>query len=122
MKIRVAITIIMLILYVGLFNLYLFELTRINIRMSKIFYNCLTWGALSFFILDLRAGFVNSYHKQFNLLLFLCVLINGFIITMTHLKWIKGGTDIMFYSFDFSILAITLTIFICEIKYKTFHD
>jgi len=121
MKARIALTIIVLILYVGLFNVYLFELTRINIGTSKIFYNCLTFSAITFFLLDLKCGFVNSYHKQLNLLLILCVLVNYLIIIATHAMWITD-TDNMFYAFNISVFVITLTIFICEWKYKTLRD
>lgn len=120
MKLRIGITISVLILYVGLFNLYLYELTRINIGTSKIFYNCLTFFAVSFFVVDLKAGFINSYHKQFNLLIILCVLVNYILIIFTHTQWIKS-TDSLFYSFNSSVFAITLTIFFCEIKYRTFR-
>lgn len=110
----------MLILYVGLFNLYIYDLTRIEISISKMFYSGLTGLTLLFFIADLKAGFVNGYHKQFNLLLFLCVIINNGIIFCTH-----GGLPkpkIMFYAFNLSVFAITLTIFVCGWKYKTFRD
>lgn len=123
MKARIAITIIAVILYVGLFNIYWYELTRINIRMSKMFYYALTSFSLTFFIADLKAGFVNSYHKQFNLLLFFCILINTYLIFATHAHWIPDErTNAMYYAFNLSVFFITLTIFICELKYKTFRD
>lgn len=123
MKIRVAITIIVLILYVGLFNLYIYDLTRVDIKTSKLFYNYLTFGGLLFFLLDIKAGFVNEYHKQFNLLLVLCILINYIIIILVHSEVLSSkNTWPIFYSFDLSVFAITLTIFICEIRYKTFND
>lgn len=121
MKARVAIIIIALILYVGLFNLYIYDLHRIDIKHSKLFYNYLTFSAISFFLIDLKAGFVNEYHKQFNLLLILCVLINYILIICVHQEIIQG-TYPMFYCFDFSVFAITLVIFICEMRYKTFRD
>lgn len=121
MKARIAITIIALIFYVGLFNVYLYELTRINIGTSKIFYNCLTFFAVGFFVLDFKSGFVNHVHQQFNLLLILCVLVNYIIIICTHAEWIND-TDNLFYSFNISVFTITLTIFICEVRYKTFRD
>lgn len=121
MKTRIAITIIALILYVGLFNLYLYDLTRINIGTSKVFYNMITLFAVGFFVLDLKAGFVNHVHQQFNLLLILCVIVNYIIIICTHTGWILD-TDNLFYSFNISVFTITLTIFICEMRYKTFRD
>lgn len=119
MKLRIAIAITAVILYVGLFNLYLYELTRINIGASKIFYNCLQLGAVGLFTLEVLFGFVNSYHKQFCFLLILCVLVNYILIIFTHAQWIKD-TDALFYSFNSCVFIITLTIFFCELRYKTF--
>lgn len=121
MRARVVITVVMLILYVGLFNIYIYDLHRIDIKQSKLFYNYLTLGAISFFVADLKAGFVNEYHKQFNLLLILSVIVNYVLIICVHSRLIQGVYP-MFYTFDFTVFAITLTIFICEINYKTFRD
>lgn len=123
MKARLALTIAVLILYAGLFNVYIFNLTRIDIRLSKLFYNYLTIITVAFFGLDMMAGFVNRYHKQFNLLLFLCILVNyGIIILVHHLVLHENKPKQMFYSFNISVFVITLTIFICEIKYKQLRD
>lgn len=119
MKLRIGITIAAIILYVGLFNLYLYDLARIDISTAKIFYNCLQLGAVGLFALEVFFGFVNSYHKQFCFLLILCVLVNYILIIFTHARWIKD-TDMMFYSFNSCVFAITIIIFLCEIKYKTF--
>lgn len=123
MKTRIALTVIMILLYVGLFNVYIFNLTRINITTSKLFYNYLTAGAILFYFLDARCGFVNDYHKQFNLLLILSILVNYVIIILIHSHVLHPDhpKDI-FYSFNLPVFIITLTIFICEIQYKTFRD
>ena len=119
MRLRMVITVTVLILYVGLFNVYLYDLTRIKIENTKILYNCLQFMAVSTFAFDVAASFVNSHHRQFSFLLILCVLVNYILIIFTHAQWIKN-TDAMFYSFNFSVFIITLTIFFCEIRYKTF--
>lgn len=121
MKARIAVTIIALIVYVGLFNLYIYDLHRIDIKHSKLFYNYLTAGALAFALSDLKAGFVNGYHRQFNLLIFLSILVNYILIILVHSEVI-GGVYPLFYCFNVPVFAITLTIFICELKYKTFRD
>jgi hypothetical protein len=123
MRLRIAISIIILCLYVGLFNLYIYELTKIDIKSSKLFYNCLTLGAIVFFLIDSKAGFVNIYHKQFNFLLILCVIVNYIIIILTHYGILDGNRPIpVFYSFNGSVFAITLIIFERSIKYKVFNE
>ena len=119
MKARLTITIIALILYVGLFNLYIYGLHRFDIKCSKLFYNYLTLGAILFFLIDLKCGFVNDYHKQFNLILILSVLLNYVLIICVHQQVINGVYP-LFYIFNFSVFFITLTIFFCELRYKTF--
>lgn len=119
MKARIALTIIALTLYVGLFNLYIYDLHLIDIKHSKLFYNYLTLSAVLFFLIDLKSGFVNAFHRQFNLLLILCVIINYILIICIHQEILKGVYP-MFYGFNISVFAVTLAIFICGIKYKTF--
>lgn len=123
MKARLTLTVITLILYAALFNVYIFEITRIDINTSKLFYNYLTAGAVLFYLLDSKFGYVNGYHKQFNLLLILCILVNYVIIILVHSGVLSfDRPKAMFYAFNITIFAITLTIFICEMKYKTFKD
>lgn len=122
MRARLALTVIALILYVGLFNVYIYDLTRIDMRCSKLFYNYLTAGAVLFYLLDSKLGFVNSYHKQFSLLFILSILVNYVIIILVlSLVLHDNKPKQMFYSFNISVFVITLTIFICELKYKTFR-
>lgn len=121
MKLRITVTIIVLCLYVGLFNVYIHEYTRIDEHYSKLFYDHLTIAALLFFLIDLKCGFVNYYHKQFNLLLILCVIMNNILRLLTHLGYLEDHKpQQMYYAFDFSVFVITLTIFFCELRYKTF--
>jgi len=121
MKLRIATTIIIVTLYVGLFNVYIYEFTRIDPHYSKLFYDYLTIGALSFFLIDLKCGFVNYHHKQFNLLLILCVIMNNILRLFTHLGYLQDQKpQQMYYAFNISVFSITLTIFFCEIRYKTF--
>lgn len=123
MKLRVGITIVSIILYTGLFNLYIFEFLRWTPYFDRVFYNCLTGGAICFAVIDWKAGFVNDYHKQFNTLLFLCIITNYvFILLKLFEVFNPEHPQPMFYSFDVSICLITLTIFYNEIKYKIMTD
>jgi cytochrome c biogenesis factor len=109
MKLRLALTVIVVIIYVGLFNLYIYDLTKIDIRASKLFYNYLTLSALIFFLLDIKSGFVSFIHKQFNLILILCVIINYVIIILTHHTILQNPKP-MFWAFNGSVFAVTLII------------
>lgn len=109
MKVRTYITISAIIIYVLLFNLYLYELTKIPIKNSKLFYNYLTLGMLLFALLDLKAGFVGFMHTQLNLICFSCLIINYIIIILTHHVVLKN-TDPLFYVFNGSVFATTLMI------------
>jgi len=121
MKLRIAITIIVVCLYVGLFNIYIYEVTHIDAHYYKLFYDYLTIGALLFFLIDLKCGFVNYHHKQFNLLLILCVITNNILRLLTHLGYLQDDKpQPIYYAFNISVFFITLTIFFCEIRYKTF--
>src|SRR5438046_2933976 len=107
MKARIAIAVVALILYVGLFNLYIYGLHSFDIKHSKLFYNYLTFGAILFFLADLKCGFVNDYHKQFNLILILSILLNYVLIICIHQEIINGVYP-LFYIFNLSVFFITL--------------
>jgi len=121
MRARLILTTIAVILYVGLFNIYILELTRCDIKTEKLFYNYLTAGALIFALADLKAGFVNTFHGQFNLLLFLCIIFNYGLIILTHMQVLCQPFP-MFYTFNGGVFFITVTIFFNEIRYKIFTD
>lgn len=102
---RAAITLIALCLYVGAFNLYLYELTKVDIRESKLFYNYTTAGMIAFFVIDLKTGFESFYHRQFNLACILAVIANFVLIILTHHLIITKPIP-MFFTFN-SIIFIT---------------
>lgn len=119
MKLRIGITIIALILYVGSFNLYIFMFLQWTAFFDKLFYTCITSGAVAFAVIDWKAGFVNSYHKDFNLLLFLCILTNYLFILLKMFEVFNPAhPQPMFYAFNATVLITTITIFFNELKYK----
>src|ERR1700759_915828 len=83
MRLRIAITVIVLILYVALFDVYIFWFLDFSVYFDKMLYNWLTFGALLFVLLDYLCGFVNSHHRRFTLLIFLSVLVNYLLIMAT---------------------------------------
>jgi hypothetical protein len=123
MKLRVGITIIALIVYVGLFDLYIFEFLNWSPYFDKLFYNWLTFGTWLFVLLDWKTGFVNEHHKCFNFLIFLSLLVNYLFIILTVTEFFNTKHPLnMFYAYDTTILVITCTIFYNEIKYKIMSD
>lgn len=123
MKLRIGITILAICIYVALFNVYIFQILNWSPYAGKVFYTLLTSGAISFALIDLKAGFVNTYHKQFNLLLFLCVLANYGLILAKLFELINPmNPQPMFYAFNGSVLFVTITIFFNELKYKVMGD
>lgn len=123
MKLRVGITIIALILYVGLFDLYIFQFLTWSPYFDKLFYNWLTFGTLLFALLDFKAGFINEHHRRFNLLIIISILVNYLLIILTVSDVFNyKHPQPMFYSYDGAMCALTATIFYNEIKYKILSD
>jgi len=123
MRARLSISIFAVILYVALFNTYVWNILTWGVYLGKLFYNGLTLWAILFAFLDLKLGFVNDYHKQFNTLLFCCVFMNYGLIILKLLEVINPMTpQPMFYTFNGGVFFITVTIFFNEIRYKIFTD
>ena len=123
MKARIGITIFSVILYVALFNVYVWSLLNWEIYNSKLLYNIITLWSLVFAFLDLKLEFVNDYHKQFNTLLFCCIFINFLfsILTLTEV-FSLNSPKYMFYTFNGGVFFITVAIFFNEIRYKIFTN
>lgn len=109
MKLRLYITILALITYVALFNLYIYELHRVDVKTYKLFYNYLTFSMLLFALLDLKAGFISYMHEQFNLMCFCCLLINYIVIILTHHTILKE-CDPIFFAYNGGVFAATIMI------------
>lgn len=122
MRVRIAITIFTLCVYLGLFIFYIFELTRIDWHYANLLYNYMTAGAILFVLLDWKSGFVNRYHEQLNLVFILSVLVNyGIIILLRHGVFKDDEPIPMFYTFDGGFLAVTLSVFANAIRTKLFN-
>lgn len=119
-KLRISITVASLVLYVMLFNLYIYELQIIDIRIAKLFYNYLTLSMVVFYLIDRSAGFVSYFHKQFNLLCILSVIVNYVIIILTHHKILEKPIPI-FYAFNCGIFLATVMVVKSMIKHKVYE-
>lgn len=62
-----------------------------------------------FFTADIKAGFVSNYHKQFNFLCILSVIINYILIILIHLTIIKSAAP-MLLLFNGLVFAVTIMI------------
>ena len=112
MRARLSLTIFVVCLYVGLFNVYMWNLLIWEVYKSKLLFTILTFGSLLFAFLDLKLGFVNDYHKQFNTLLFCCVFMNYGLIILKLLEVINPMTpQPMFYTFNGGVFFITCLLY-----------
>lgn len=119
MIIRTYITLTVLCLYVILFNIYIYELTRIDIKTSKLFYNYLTGCTLLFVLADWKSGFVSRWHEQINFICILCLIVNYILIILTHHTILLKPLP-MFYAFNGGVLAVTVAILINGVKHGIF--
>lgn len=123
MKLRISITIIVLILYVGLIDLYIFEFLKWTPYFDKLFYTWLTIVVLAFGVIDWKCGFVNKHHSRFNLLIFISIVFNYLLIIATVSQFFNTREPrYSFYAYDSAVLFVTLTIFFNELKYKILGD
>lgn len=97
--------------YVGLFNFYIYELTRtwFTPEGKRLFYNYLTMGMVGFTFADIKAGFVSYLHEQFNNICILSVVINFILIILTHHTILQNPIP-MFFAFNGSVFAVTVMI------------
>lgn len=111
MIIRQALTIGILIVYLVLFNYYIYELTLpdMPIECKKLFYNYITLGMVVFTFADIKAGFVSYLHEQFNNICILSVVINFILIILTHHTILQNPIP-MFFAFNGSVFAVTVMI------------
>ncbi len=120
MKLRIIITISVLFLYGIAFNFYIFELLNISYRHAALFYNYITFGMLLFCVLDWKMGFVSEFHSQFNLVGFLCLMVNYMLIILTHHKILTSPIP-MFLVFNSGIFLVTMMVFVTGMKHKIFE-
>lgn len=108
---RTFITIVALCLYVILFNVYIYEITKISHRYSALFYNYLTLAMIVFFVLDSKGRRISKIHSQVNAMCFMTVVFNFTIILLTHhiiLEWAQPIP--IFIIFNSGILLICLIV------------
>lgn len=118
-KHRVYLSILLLSAYVAIFNYYIWEMAHgMNEHHYKLLYNYLTVASISIYVLDRELGTVNFMHKQFNLLLILCVIINYVLIILARHGVIYEHWKQMFWCFNSAVLITT--IMICTCIYR--HD
>lgn len=120
MKYRIAITMIALFTYDIAFNFYIYELLHISPNHAAILYNIITLSMLVFSVTDWKLGFVNDFHKQFNFICFLSLMVNYVLILLTRSKIIISPIP-MFLIFNSGVFAVTAMIMISGIRHKIFE-
>ena len=120
---RSFICILVLAIYVALFNIYLYQLVNPDwsMKIVKLFYNYLTLSMLIFCLWDTKLGFENEYHEQFNWMCWGCLIINYILIILTH-HTILVNCFRMFICFNGSVFATSLMIFISAKRHGLFKN
>jgi hypothetical protein len=120
---RTLLCLIIIILYVGLFNLYIYELTHpfISLQAKKLFYNYLTLGMIIFYVVDSKLGFDNWLHKQLNHISILSVIIN-FLLIILNWHLLLNDAVMMFWIFNSAVFLTTSMILISSIRHNAINE
>lgn len=123
-KHRIPLIIGMWIIYLLLFNFYIYELTHgLSHRKCVLFYSYLTGGMTAICFFDRVHITRLTVHRQFNILSILSVLANFILIILTQHTVISNTRDTaMFYTFNGLIVVVTIMIFISGIKHGIFKE
>lgn len=116
-KLRVGITIVVIVIYLALFNFYLYQLIDplIPLITNRLLYNYMSVGMLLFLVFDWKAGFQNYTHKQLNYGGFWVVIIHyGMVIANYH-----GVYDplTLFIAFDTGVILAGIILVFCTWKH-----
>lgn len=119
---RSFICILVAAVYVALFNLYIYEFIspEWNLKQCKLFYNYLTLSMLIFCLWDMKTGFENEYHEQFNLISCGCLIINYILIILIHHTAIKDFR--LFIYFNGSVFVTSMIAFISGKRHGLFKN
>lgn len=114
--------IIFLLLYVALFNLYIYELPReyMATENCKILYNAITVGMVVFCRIDAAKGYESAWHKELNLICFLAVVFNYLIIILCYMKFIKDSFTTLALS-NGSVFVVSLMVLISGKRHNEFN-
>lgn len=120
---RTIITAFVLLIYVILFNLYLYELTlgTLSYRRTKLLYYYITLGMLLFFLIDNKIGIRSFLHEQFNILCIISVIFNYIIAILCYHKILYNPMTV-FVSFNGGILIATIMVLISGGRHGIFKD
>lgn len=115
--------IVVLLLYVGLFDLYIYELTQpyLPVEYCKGMYCILNTVMIFFCLIDSRTGFESSWHKEFNLLCYLSLGINWFIMALGYFGIIYNCFPTLLIS-NGSIFVVTSMILISAKRHGEFNN
>lgn len=92
-----------------------------TIEHCKLLYNYITVTMLVFCLIDSRTGFESWWHKEFNLICYLAVIINFIIIILTHHQFVSDGFWILTIS-NGSIFVVSLMILMSATRHGEFNN
>lgn len=111
-KYRIWLTVISWLIYLGLFNFYIYEITHgLSHRRCILFYSYLTSGMITICFIDRIYMTKWIIHKKFNVLSILSILANFILIILTQHCILNNAKD-FFYTFNGLIFVLTTMIII----------
>jgi len=113
--------IIALLIYTAGFDLYIYELPRpyIPVEYCKIFYNVITALMLAFCLTDSRNGIEGNWHKDFNLICNVAMIINFSIIVVGYFGWVKDSFSVLILS-NSAIFIVSLFVLFSGTRHGEF--
>lgn len=122
---RIIITVLALIIYVGVFCIYVYELPRpdINLMHCKMIFFSANILMLIFREIDMRSGFVSFYHEQFNTICYASVIINLCLCLAIITGLLnRDNWQTNLYIFNGSIFATSVLLLKTMAQYGYFKD
>lgn len=118
---RVALSILAVVIYVLAFNACLYYHGIIPTRYYKITYNLITLFGIATYAIDKHFGIISYLQREFNRILLVCIIMNYLLILATLLL-VVSDTNFKdkFYVFNGAIFAVSLMIFISGFKHGLF--
>lgn len=121
-KYRTWLTVISWLLYLGLFNIYIYELTHgLSHRRCILMYSYLTGIMIAICFIDRIYITTWPVHRQFNILSIISILANFVLIILTQHNILTNAKE-MFYIFNGLIIAFTLMIISSIHRYGLYQD
>lgn len=120
---RSILCLFVILMYCSMFTIYLVDMKNpsMDINQLKVFYTAITLGMLIFFFADLKTGFESTWHRDFNTICILSVIINMALILLIRLQVLDDSlTEIII--FNGSVFVVSLGILISGARHGEFKS